>query len=179
MCIPKSFTQSFGPTDITRRVGEDDVVILCPSIDSSAPIQSINGIIYGSSNLPISFKTAFDNLLTPFVEKSMDKFTFQCFVPIGTGLNVMPSSIGELSVMIDSFIAVHQLPFGYNFMPYVSMQEYQYSDTIPPPVITMTQYNLTVNHRDLKFDRDMVKLSWLYSEVNAETCSLNKVIFQI
>lgn len=176
MSIPKSSVQSFGPTNITRRVGEDDVVIMCPTIDNSVPIWSINEIIYTSATLPRGFKAALDNLLIPFITESMDEFTFQCFIPIGTGLNVVSSSIGILSVMIDSSVAVRQLPFGYN-MAQISIPKY--FDTIPPPVTTMVQYNLTINHRDLKFDKNKIKLAWLYSEVNAETCSRNSVRFKI
>ena len=88
MSIPKSSVQSFGLTNITRRVGEDDVIIMCPAIDNSVPIWNINGIIYSSATLPRNFKAALDNLLIPFVTESMDEFTFQCFIPIGTGLNI-------------------------------------------------------------------------------------------
>ena len=176
MSIPKSSVQSFGPTNITRRVGEDDVVIMCPTIDNSVPIWSINEIIYTSATLPSGFKAALDNLLIPFITENMDEFTFQCFIPIGTGLNVVSSSIGILSVMIDSSVAVRQLPFGYN-MAQVSIPKY--FDTIPPPVTTIVRYNLTINHHNLKFDKNIIKLAWLYSEVNAETCSFNSVSFRI
>ena len=87
-----------GHVDISRRVGENNIIIMCPTFKSVAPIWRISNYTYGSSSLLSPFQPAYDNLLIPFVKLMMDQFTFQCFVPTGVGLEVLPSSVGTLTV---------------------------------------------------------------------------------
>ena len=99
MCPFTNAAVSFGPTNITRRIGEDDIVFVCPSVDHKrTPIWKVNGLTHATSDLPRPFVPVYDNLLIPFVQQNMDGFTFQCFIPNGKG--VVPSSIGTLHVAL-------------------------------------------------------------------------------
>lgn len=89
---------NIGPTNITRAVQEDDVVILCPSYENIAPIWCINEYTYTVTALPKDFKPAYTNLMIPFIREYMNNSIFQCFVPLDVGLEVVPSPVGVLHV---------------------------------------------------------------------------------
>ena len=152
-----AFIATVGPTDITRTVGADDVVILCPSYEKIAPIWSINEYTYTIITLPKDFKPAFANLVIPYVFEYMNKFTFQCFIPTGVGLEVMNSSIGVLTVVNPgSFIQF----------------------TKPASIIDS---EVAINHWHLRFNSDNFSLSWhyAYSHDDGDFCSFDNVTFQI
>ena len=143
--LPLVSFSRFGPTDITRRVGEDDVVIICPTRKYIAPVWSINNYTYGASSLPLPFLPAYDNLLIPYVELNMDKFTFQCFIPTGVGLDVVGSSIGTLTV-----------DYGNTFLPVIDNR-------------------LVVDHWRLHFNAENFTLSWKYLHEDNQICSFDDV----
>lgn len=146
-----------GPIDIIRRVGENDIIIMYPTFQVVAPIWRINNFTYGASSLPSPFQPAYDNLLIPFVLLTMNKFTFQCFVPTGIGLEVVPSSVGTLTV-----------DFGNSTMK----QSARNKADLPM---------LALNHWRLHFYSNNVTLPWFYSHDSTryEACSFTDVTFQI
>ena len=145
-----------GPTDINRRVGESNIIIMCPTFKPVAPIWRVNNYTYGASSLPSPFKPAYDNLFIPLVQLTMNQSTFQSYVPTGTSLKVLPSSVGILT--LDSG----------NLMQLRSTQ-------IDDP-------RLALNHWRLHFYSENLTLSWLYSNDSAgddEVCSFSDAIFHI
>ena len=96
--VPTYASRFIGPTNITRRAGEEDVIIVCPAYGPAAPIWRINGLLYGATSLPSAFHSAYENLRIPVVKVNMHNYSFQCFIPTGIKLNVLGSSIGVLSV---------------------------------------------------------------------------------
>ena len=143
-----------GPTNITRKAGEDDVIIACPAYGPAAPIWQINSLTYGASSLPYPFQSAFENLLIPIVEASIENYSFQCFIPTGIKLDVVGSSIGVLNVDesggIQSSVDHFQLFSG----------------------------GLKINHQKLRFSAENLTISWLYSD-DGSTPDCLSVLFRV
>ena len=157
-----STSSPIGPVNISRREGEKNVVIMCPTFQAVAPIWRINNHIYGASSLPSPFYPAYDNLLILTVLSTMDNFTFQCFIPTGVRHEVVPSSTGTLSV--DS----------------VNLLQHAYAGTMS----TGTQSDnaeVTLDHWRLHFDFQKITLPWKYYFGNDSTvhCSFSEATFHI
>lgn len=178
----------FGPTDITRREGEDDVVFICPSIESQVPIWKINDCIYGVTNLPHPFLAAYDNLLILFVDLSMDQFTFQCFIHSDKpGPDVSPSTIGRLNVptvAVSSEVAsvcAQDLNEDSSFSKVKIDGICKSSSSIPPTMKVINPLKLKINHNLMDIMKDSCTLSWHYSQNqdNNNNCTFSNVLFRI
>ena len=86
------------PSDISRPEGATDVSIHCPFSADSAPIWKINSTLYEPLSLKYPLMPTIDGINIKVVDKSLNKTTFQCFIPTGDGLKVSSSSIGALTV---------------------------------------------------------------------------------
>lgn len=144
-----------GPVDITRKIGEDDVVIICPAYGPGAPIWRINGLTYGASSLPASFEAVYENLLILSIEPDMNNYTFQCFIVDSNSLNVVESSVGVLT--IDKSAELSESYYESKLLNYSSLK---------------------INHQKLRFNDKSITLSWLYSDGgNIPGCS--SVVFRV
>ena len=133
-------------------MGEDDIVFICPAYGPGAPIWRINALIYGASSLPDSFQSAYENLLIPFVEASMSNYSFQCFIPTSSKLNVVGSSIGVLRV--------------------------DDSAGILAGAKSLLDSSLNIDHQKLRFSAENLTISWLYSD-DGNTPDCSSVFFRI
>ena len=170
---------SFGPTDKTRREGEDDIIFICPTINEYAPIWAVNGLNYGSSSLPPPFRAAFDNLLIPFVDLSMDQFTFRCFYhdtsDVGPRLKLLASTTGTLTVATDLGSSTPKLNISTKFtnrnLQSIANSTSKESGTS----------ELILHHRFLEFNDGINRtISWHYSDShNNDNCTFSDVFFRI
>lgn len=171
LCL-SSISISSGPTDKTRKDGEDDVIFICPTIDELAPIWAVNGVNYGSSSLPPPFRAAFDNLLIPFVDLSMDQFTFRCFVRDSNGLGVTSSSTGTLTVTTDLGSSNAKLN--------VSNHDYEQIMRTINIGSESGMSELILHHRFVEFNEGNTHtISWHYSDGHNDSCNVSNIFFRI
>ena len=109
-------------------------------------------------HLSIQHNNYYDNLLLPNVLLAMDKFMFQCFIPTGVRHEVVPSSVGMLTV--DSRDSIQD---GND--------------------VEIAEANLTLDHWRLHFYPKNLTLSWQYSYNSSlgssKVCSFSDATFHI
>ena len=90
--------QPLGPTNISRQIGDTNVIIPCPYSYISPPIWSIGGVLYDYSALPPPYATAAGgDLVIRTVDDSLNNVSFQCIVTTTDG-EILQSDIGILTV---------------------------------------------------------------------------------
>lgn len=90
-----------GPRNITRGEGTEDELILCHSFPVQATsFWKISGIVYYYSDLPPPFVVSKSgrDIAIPVVDSTLNGTSFQCFVPSSSGVELISSTVGVLTV---------------------------------------------------------------------------------
>ena len=93
--------RNFGPRNITRSEGTNDVTVSCQSYPLQAtPFWKINNTTYYFSDVPLPFVASQSgrSINIPTIDLSLNGTFFQCFIPSSSGNDLISSSIGVLLI---------------------------------------------------------------------------------
>ena len=99
LCKASCAGRNFGPRNITRTEGSNDVTIPCHS-SQATPFWKIKHITYYFSDVPPPFMASQSgrSITIPIIDLSLNGTSFQCFAPSSGDDLLISSSIGVLTV---------------------------------------------------------------------------------
>ena len=101
LCSGSNFLPRLVPKNTTRIEGSEEVPILCHSYPVQAtPFWKINGTIYYYSDVPPPFEASKSGreIIILLVDSTLNRTSFQCFIPSSSGDELMSSSVGIITV---------------------------------------------------------------------------------